>query len=987
MLHSHHDIVHLAKTLSIYFDDSFIHFGSIKATPALILCIVYFILLILICYHGTKNERIEITLFSWSNFSEGRKNHIIRSIGVTIIISCVCWIIPPLFNKENIIKDIFNLYLIYEPIIALVILLSLCSALLTKYNIYTHVAAINKVVEFVLPISIAIGLFERRINLNYCPNWLALSFVYIFYFLLLFNDNKIIWNQNTKKNQAKDLSYNPTENIEELFPKHRAQAERIVKIISDSSSEPLSICLSGDWGSGKTSTIQGVIKLLENEYSKKYSIIRINAMEIDNKQALINYFISEVKDCLKERGIYTGLASELKEFIVSTVSTLAKDSIGSFIQKILFSNESNYRKEKNDLENLIVNTFEEGKIILIVDDIERCQPKIAKEFLFLIKEVATMKNCVSIFVTDYNILNDLIANNDISDKNNHYYLDKFFNHRLDLCNENLEDIVCFLDKHFKEDIPEYDSIYEMILMSPGKWCKTVFDNLEVKIKKQKEYIVNQNLPKEDKIVQEEKLLNFKNNKTAFEQFINNPRMLVKFYNTFKRNIFNCYKDFSNVANKYEINKFANERNIGEIIAFLSFVEVYLPDELINIRKESAYYIEPRKYGNNLNISEKQNFLIEIASVTIYRKDSNNKDLSNYIMNEINNFINCYLEPDTILNQLLKPFSSQEEEYIDAIKSNNVKYIEENWHNMVKITITNLHNSNKDTDILMCYDYLIKHAIKKINNNQWTIDKLFTIFLYDKRGRYFSSCTEVIQIFWKHIQNLNLNTLTNENQNILTNFSKNYLYHKIDSTYKLLLCICNLDDDILKPIKDEMWNSNRTLEQNLNRFIDKITDNLPELVIDNTNAFEKYRLFTKYILNYLYKYDLLIYEDVTMNVEHMLDSIEEISCLNKILENVSKMNVIENANKVDYSKLTEAIDHFKYILNDSEKNIGLDVEKQFLDFLYYLNSSQDTKLNNTQIKQLHDLVSLIHKKTECDNTLYYRKIILNLSNKYNNIEMQ
>jgi len=58
-----------------------------------------------------------------------------------------------------------------------------------------------------------------------------------------------------------------------LFPSHKKQAEDIVNIISSSSSEPFSICLSGEWGSGKTSVINGVVALLQEKEGNPYDII------------------------------------------------------------------------------------------------------------------------------------------------------------------------------------------------------------------------------------------------------------------------------------------------------------------------------------------------------------------------------------------------------------------------------------------------------------------------------------------------------------------------------------------------------------------------------------------------------------------------------------------------------------------------------------------------------------------------------------------
>ena len=59
------------------------------------------------------------------------------------------------------------------------------------------------------------------------------------------------------------IPYGAVKSVNELFPSHKEQAKDIAGIISNSSSEPFSICLSGTWGTGKTSVIYGVVEFLK----------------------------------------------------------------------------------------------------------------------------------------------------------------------------------------------------------------------------------------------------------------------------------------------------------------------------------------------------------------------------------------------------------------------------------------------------------------------------------------------------------------------------------------------------------------------------------------------------------------------------------------------------------------------------------------------------------------------------------------------------
>lgn len=309
----------------------YINFRYFKATPAFILCVIYIGLLTFVCVKAKRNGKLDLKFFKWKDYSEGRKKHIIRTIGGFLVVSIVCWIMPPFFDGDNLLITIVGEYLKYEPIIALGIFLFFCSALLTAKNKDSHVAVANSVLQFVIPISIGSGLYERQIDLNYWPNWIAVFSVGGFYLLLLFVDSKIINCEKCVIDYKYDISYDPVKEIEQLFPRHKAQAERLANLIINSSPEPLSICFSGEWGKGKTSVINGVEQLFKDK--DNYSFIRINAMELDDKKSLLNYFVAEIKTCLKEKGIYVGIASEYKEFLLSTVQTLTTESLKIFFRR------------------------------------------------------------------------------------------------------------------------------------------------------------------------------------------------------------------------------------------------------------------------------------------------------------------------------------------------------------------------------------------------------------------------------------------------------------------------------------------------------------------------------------------------------------------------------------------------------------------------------------------------------------------------------
>lgn len=95
------DILQLAKNMLPSINAPYIEFDFIKATPALILFMVYVLVLIIVYWHDVKNNKVKLQLLLWSSYSEGRKKSIIRAMGSFVVGCAVCWIVPPFFTDER----------------------------------------------------------------------------------------------------------------------------------------------------------------------------------------------------------------------------------------------------------------------------------------------------------------------------------------------------------------------------------------------------------------------------------------------------------------------------------------------------------------------------------------------------------------------------------------------------------------------------------------------------------------------------------------------------------------------------------------------------------------------------------------------------------------------------------------------------------------------------------------------------------------------
>ena len=195
-------------------------------------------------------------------------------------------------------------------------------------------------------------MLTGEIDYTFWQNIIVIACGGVLIILFLILDIEVIQTIPNKAKKFDLISYAPAQSVDDLFPQHKMQAEDVANIIKYSSCEPFSVCISGEWGVGKTSVIHGVVDMLKKEGT--YDFIYINALELDNKQAMTHYLFSQIKEKLKSRGAYVGIDSEFKDFISSSAGTLTSSSIGDFIHKKFFQENEDYRFQKRKLEKLLV---------------------------------------------------------------------------------------------------------------------------------------------------------------------------------------------------------------------------------------------------------------------------------------------------------------------------------------------------------------------------------------------------------------------------------------------------------------------------------------------------------------------------------------------------------------------------------------------------------------------------------------------------------
>lgn len=956
------------------------------ATPALIISVVYLFVLASLLIFAKKKGALKIELGKFHKLMKGNKNKIIISmIGyVVFIFSCIN--LPEFLGEENIIIKISETYLKFETLVFILLFVFLCTAFLNNTNRETHIKAANCIFRYLIWISLGTGILFGQIEYTYWKNVVVIVCAWVLNGMFFFIDISSI--QDTVDNLAKfDLiPYGAVKSTDALFPSHKKQAEDIVNIISNSSANPFSICLSGEWGTGKTSVINGVAEMLKETEDNPYDIIYINALEIDNKKTLLAYLMAQIREKLKSRGVYVGINSEYKEFAASFAGTMTSSAIGTFLQKKLANNDD-YREQKAALEKVLERTYQNGKLVVIVDDIERCNRKTARECLFLIKEVATMRSCVSLFVTDYDMLNKLVSNGKASNST-HDFLNKFFNYKIDLREEDPKDILTYYDGFFNQKDPAFWSIYSVICKSPGTWYNEAVAGLTAKLKELEDNS-NHYLFEEDKQKQLEiKIQQQKECLSLYTHLMQNPRNVAKFYNVFRNYALYCEKQLHLCSNNDDVSKYIDSRNIGQVLYLISFIEVFLPAEYKQLKRMGAHYLDyPLEAINSISNTNRR-LLIEFTHGLIFGAYFEFKELGGYIKEDIWKFVEHFLSRDTELYQLINSFTSQEEKWMNAIDASNYQLIEENWDEIVLAVLQKV--PNRETGITNAWRnkrflFLLEFAEEQIKTGNWPSDKLFSLFDSELHiERSWALGTGLMQTFWKHIEkSMTHKRPSKERANDFCVFVSHYAYARASTLYKLAHYLIPSNSAVKTDnIQEYLLNSNNPFSENLVEFLKKIGDAIPDFSFSSEGWYSNLLELTNKIKEYLVSQGIADYSDMSEDILHMLDTAEEFRCLEKIVswvgvegETDSRVAVLEdNIDNIDV-----LIDFFDKGFNELPSDIReqRELEKKFTNLFKRLQQAEGLTLTKEQLRHLHQLVEKFVELFGI-SSLPYRKTLLNIS---------
>ncbi|UCF04392.1 MAG: hypothetical protein JSV33_10655 [bacterium] len=222
------------------------------------------------------------------------------------------------------------------------------------------------------------------------------------------------------------LTDNPIQEREDDKFGFHTYANILAHTIRDTEKLPFSIGIFGAWGTGKTSLMKMIEAYAKEEQSadaqgKKVKSIWFNPWKYDKKEDLWHALIQSILYRIAEEGDRK-LEKKAKELAAHTAWFFIKKGITAathgFISAEYLENVKNAMIKKDEIHYRHINHFEEdfkevidlytnhGKLIVFIDDLDRCLPENAITVLESLKLFIGSSRCVFVLGMDHYIVEE-----------------------------------------------------------------------------------------------------------------------------------------------------------------------------------------------------------------------------------------------------------------------------------------------------------------------------------------------------------------------------------------------------------------------------------------------------------------------------------------------------------------------------------------------------------------------------------------------------
>lgn len=242
----------------------------------------------------------------------------------------------------------------------------------------------------------------------------------------------------------------------------------LIRLISNIDDNEV-ICIDGDWGVGKTFLVKQLIYLInhynEDNNQEQFKLVEpekdilinicnnnlvfyYNAWENDDHSDVLESIIYNIlneypkyKNEVSSKFDKTEAIKEVLNILTKIVSSklLNIDFSAEKIEKIKtfkdLSDEINtYEERKSLFEELVNKILVDKRMILVIDELDRCNPNFATKILEVIKHFYNLSNITVIIVSNNKELQNTIKQQYGQNFNSYTYLNRFFDYTMTIDN-------------------------------------------------------------------------------------------------------------------------------------------------------------------------------------------------------------------------------------------------------------------------------------------------------------------------------------------------------------------------------------------------------------------------------------------------------------------------------------------------------------------------------------------------------------------------
>ena len=267
--------------------------------------------------------------------------------------------------------------------------------------------------------------------------------------------------QSNKDQMLNKLKIHLDEPIEDkLYFKFTEHAENIAEfLINEKTPSPFSIAIHGEWGSGKTTFVKKIKRIVDdkiNESKLNWKTVEFDAWEYE-RMDLVSALLKKIQQQYDENSdLITKFSDSIDSFVVDAVlrKTVgmskddAKDHFKEFFEHITTIRET--------IEEIV----KDSRLIIFVDDLDRCLVDNVLDMLEAIKMFLNSKNVIFVFAVDMTKIErawELRHRSNLANDEGRDHIEKIFQLKLTLPPKLEKDLHDYIKEKIAQSFSGYDT--------------------------------------------------------------------------------------------------------------------------------------------------------------------------------------------------------------------------------------------------------------------------------------------------------------------------------------------------------------------------------------------------------------------------------------------------------------------------------------------------------------------------------------------------